>query len=214
MCTVKTDKFTLFVYCNFLVLPSTTVFSQNINKQNLNIADKLLQITAFSVGITILNKRIIWKDDIEFVTEFLCLLEHLVVIEVSAYKMNFITKKHFLVQDDILSHIYKDDKIQTEQRFLESLSTRRLVVIIHILNCYSFFYKDIKIILETGPSSGFSQRGCKEGCCSMCPGSPSKILVWELVQGVPRNMTEARRLESRLWYCILFYIYIYYLHIT
>ena len=37
--TVKTDKFTLFVYCNFLVLLSTTVCSQNINKQNVNIAD-------------------------------------------------------------------------------------------------------------------------------------------------------------------------------
>ena len=35
---------------------------------------KLLLITAFSVGITILNQRIIEKDDIEFVTEFPCLL--------------------------------------------------------------------------------------------------------------------------------------------
>ena len=42
----------------------------------MNIADKLLQITTSSVGITILNKRIILKDDIEFVTEFPCLLEH------------------------------------------------------------------------------------------------------------------------------------------
>ena len=31
--TVKTDKFTLFVYCNFLVLRSTTVCSQNKNKK-------------------------------------------------------------------------------------------------------------------------------------------------------------------------------------
>ena len=37
--TVKTDKFILFVYCSFLVLLSTTVYSQNINKQNVNIAD-------------------------------------------------------------------------------------------------------------------------------------------------------------------------------
>ena len=37
-----TDKFTLFVYCNFLVLLSTTVCSQNINKQNVNIADETL----------------------------------------------------------------------------------------------------------------------------------------------------------------------------
>ena len=28
--------------------------------------------TAFSVGITILDQRIIWKDDIEFVTKFPC----------------------------------------------------------------------------------------------------------------------------------------------
>jgi len=37
---------------------------------------KLLQITAFSLGITKLNQRIILKDDIEFVTEFPCLLGH------------------------------------------------------------------------------------------------------------------------------------------
>ena len=37
---------------------------------------KLLQITAFSGGITILDQRIILKDDIEFVTEFPCLLGH------------------------------------------------------------------------------------------------------------------------------------------
>ena len=35
-----------------------------------------LQITAFSLGITILNQRIDYKDDIEIVTEFPCLLGH------------------------------------------------------------------------------------------------------------------------------------------
>ena len=65
-----------FVYCNFLVLLSTTVCSQNTNKHIVNIADKNLTITAFSVGITILNQRIIWKDDIEVVTEFPCFLGH------------------------------------------------------------------------------------------------------------------------------------------
>ena len=40
--TMKTDKFTLFLYCNFLVLLSTTVCSQNINKQNVNIGDETL----------------------------------------------------------------------------------------------------------------------------------------------------------------------------
>ena len=49
--------------------------SQNINKQNVNIADET-QITTFSVGITILNQRIILKDDIEFVSKFQCLLGH------------------------------------------------------------------------------------------------------------------------------------------
>ena len=57
--TVKTDKFTLFVYCNFLVLLSTTLCSQNKNKQIVNIADENLTDYAFSVGITILNQRII-----------------------------------------------------------------------------------------------------------------------------------------------------------
>ena len=37
--TAKTDKFTLFVYCNFLVLLSTPVCSLKLNKQNVNIAD-------------------------------------------------------------------------------------------------------------------------------------------------------------------------------
>ena len=51
----QSRKFTLFVYYNFLVLLSTPVCSQNINKQNVNIADETL--SAFSVGITILNQR-------------------------------------------------------------------------------------------------------------------------------------------------------------
>ena len=71
----REDKFTLFVYCNFLVLLSTTICI-NINKQYVNIADETLRSAAFSVGITILNQRIIWKDDIEFVTEFPYFLGH------------------------------------------------------------------------------------------------------------------------------------------
>ena len=55
----QSRKFTLFVYYNFLVLLSTPVCSQNINKQNVNIADENLTDYAFSVGITILNQRII-----------------------------------------------------------------------------------------------------------------------------------------------------------
>jgi len=45
--TVKTDKVTLFVYSNFLVLLSTTVWSQNINKQNVSIEDETLTDYSF-----------------------------------------------------------------------------------------------------------------------------------------------------------------------
>ena len=44
---VKTDKITLLVYCNFLVLLSTSFCSQNINKQNMNIADETLTDYSF-----------------------------------------------------------------------------------------------------------------------------------------------------------------------
>ena len=40
-------QFTLFVYCNFLVLLSTTVCSQNKKKQNGNIADETLTDYSF-----------------------------------------------------------------------------------------------------------------------------------------------------------------------
>ena len=43
---MKTDKFTLFVYCNVLVLLST-VCSQNINKQIVTIADENLTDYSF-----------------------------------------------------------------------------------------------------------------------------------------------------------------------
>ena len=72
--TVMTDKFNLFVYCNFLVSLSTTVCSQNINKQNVNIADETLTDYSFLSRYHFTNQRIIWKDDIEFVTKFPCLL--------------------------------------------------------------------------------------------------------------------------------------------
>ena len=44
---MNTDKFTLFVYCNFLVLLNTTVCSQYINNQNVNIADETLTDYSF-----------------------------------------------------------------------------------------------------------------------------------------------------------------------
>ena len=60
------------VYCNFLVLKSTTVCRENINKQNVNIADE--NLTEYSLSSV--NQGIIQKDDTEFVTEFQCLLGH------------------------------------------------------------------------------------------------------------------------------------------
>jgi len=47
---MKTDKFTLFVYCNFHVLLSKTVCSKNINKHNVNIADETLTDYSFLSG--------------------------------------------------------------------------------------------------------------------------------------------------------------------
>ena len=44
---MKKGKFTLFVNYNSLVLLSTTVWSQNINKHNVNIADETLSDYSF-----------------------------------------------------------------------------------------------------------------------------------------------------------------------
>ena len=52
------------LYFCFILL-STTVCSQNKNKQIVNIADENLTDYTFSLGITILNQRIIQKDDIK-----------------------------------------------------------------------------------------------------------------------------------------------------
>ena len=70
----KTDKFTLFVYCNLFVLLSTNVCSQNINKLIVNMADENLTDYSFLVSY------------IEFVTEFTCLFGHPVVSRINAAK--------------------------------------------------------------------------------------------------------------------------------
>ena len=79
LCNMKSEygqvySVCILLYCYFLVLLSTPVCSQNINKQTEQTT--ILRITAFSVGITILNQRIILKDEIEFVAEFPCLSGH------------------------------------------------------------------------------------------------------------------------------------------
>ena len=79
-----TDKFTLFVYCNFLVLLSTTVCSQNKDNQIVNIADENLTDYSFLSRYHYSKlKKFIYKDDIEFATEFPCLLGHPVYSKVS-----------------------------------------------------------------------------------------------------------------------------------
>ena len=98
---MKTDKFTLFVYCNFLVLSSTTVCSQNINKQNVNIADETFTDYSFLSRYHYTKS----KDDIEFVTEFPCLLGHPVdrcLIGFSLCRLSFFFYRHFNKQTKIL----------------------------------------------------------------------------------------------------------------
>ena len=69
------------VYCNFHVLLRTTVCSQNINKRNVNIADETLTGYSFlSRYHYTKSKNYLKKDDIEFATEFPCLLGHPVYI--------------------------------------------------------------------------------------------------------------------------------------
>ena len=58
-------------------MANTTVCNENINKQIVNIADETLTDYGFLNRYHFkLNKRIILKDDIEFVTEFPCFLGH------------------------------------------------------------------------------------------------------------------------------------------
>ena len=49
---------------------------QNINKQIVNIADENLTDNSFLRRYHYTKSKNFWKDDIEFVTEFSCLLEH------------------------------------------------------------------------------------------------------------------------------------------
>ena len=64
------------VYCNFLVFLSTTVCSQNINKQNVNLADKTLTDYSFLSRYHYTKSKNQLKRHIKFVTEFPCLLGH------------------------------------------------------------------------------------------------------------------------------------------
>ena len=58
------------------VLVSTTVCSQNINKQNLNKADETLTDYCFLSRYHSTKSKNYLKGEIEFVTEFPCLLGH------------------------------------------------------------------------------------------------------------------------------------------
>ena len=74
--TVKTDKFTLFVFCNFLVLLSTPLCSQNMIKQIVNIADENLTDYSFLSRYYFTKSKNILKEFIKIFTQFPCLLEH------------------------------------------------------------------------------------------------------------------------------------------
>ena len=50
--------------------------SQNINKQNVNIADETLTYYSFLSRYHFTKSKNYLKDDIEFVTQFPCLLGH------------------------------------------------------------------------------------------------------------------------------------------
>ena len=58
---MKTDKFTLFVFCNFLVSLSTPLCSQNINKQIVNIVDKNLTDYSFLRRYHYTNSHVYWN---------------------------------------------------------------------------------------------------------------------------------------------------------
>ena len=57
----------------------TTVCSQNINKQNVNITDETLTDYSFLSRYHQTKLKNYLKDDIQFVTEFQCFLGHPVV---------------------------------------------------------------------------------------------------------------------------------------
>ena len=66
------NSFDVFVIKGFTV--STTVCSQNINKQNVNIADETLTDLSFLRRNHYTKSKNYLKRNIEFVTESLCLL--------------------------------------------------------------------------------------------------------------------------------------------
>ena len=71
--TVKRNNCTVFFTRISDIAKYFTVCNKNINKQILN-SSRL--ITAFLVGITIINQKIIYKDGIKILIEFPCLLGH------------------------------------------------------------------------------------------------------------------------------------------
>ena len=65
------------LYCNFLILLSTPICNQNINKQNVNIADENLTDYSFLNRYqNTKSKNYLKRRYIEFDTEFPCLLGH------------------------------------------------------------------------------------------------------------------------------------------
>ena len=94
--TAKTYKFTLFVYnCNFLVLLSATVCSQNINKQIVNIAEENLTDFSFLSRYHYTKSRNYLKR--RYLNRHSCLLGHPV------WSILHLTKEE---KDDIILSIW------------------------------------------------------------------------------------------------------------
>ena len=71
----------------FDITKYNTVCNKNINKQMLKSSRRS---TAFLIGMTMRNQKIIYKDDIKIVTKFPCLFGHPVL------SLNLINEKDYL----------------------------------------------------------------------------------------------------------------------
>ena len=100
-----------------IVLLSTTVCSQNINKQIVNIEDETLTDYSFLIRYHYTKS----KDDIEFVTEFPCLLEHpvdqIVLMQIVWFRL-FISRN---ISDDWLKGAIMNQTCIMEITQLQSL---------------------------------------------------------------------------------------------
>ena len=138
-----------------------TVCNKNINKQILN-SSRL--ITAFLVGITIINQKIIYKDGIKILIEFPCLLGHptLQIRTINSYiffSYEFFLNLHFkfflqisnLNFPNVLFHIVGRDQVSADVTnfFPFSFITSSLVGQVYMLQIQLFLLKNFVTLLPT-----------------------------------------------------------------